>query len=66
MEFIFCMQINIKISTSWQIITTNVMFYCDAKHSDILRGSCHLRCYLFFGDCGQKWAQRFRLWNSKI
>ena len=23
------------------------MFYCDAKHSDILRGSSHVRCYLF-------------------
>ena len=23
------------------------VFYCDAKHSDILRGSSHVRCYLF-------------------
>ena len=23
------------------------MFYCNAKHSDILRGSSHVRCYLF-------------------
>ena len=23
--------------------------YCDAKHSDILRGSGHVRCYLFLG-----------------
>ena len=23
------------------------MFYCDAKHSDILRGSSHVYCYLF-------------------
>ena len=42
------------------------MLYCDAKHSDILRGSSHVRCYLFFGDYGEKWVQRFRSWNSKI
>ena len=24
------------------------VFYCDAKHSDILRGSSHVHCYLFF------------------
>ena len=23
------------------------MFYCDAKNSDILRGSSHICCYLF-------------------
>ena len=27
------------------------VFYCDAKHSDILYGSRHVRCYLFFIVC---------------
>ena len=25
----------------------NFVFYCDAKNSDILRGSSHVLCYLF-------------------
>ena len=24
------------------------VFYCDAEHSDILRGSSHVFCYLFY------------------
>ena len=27
-------------------VTTTFVFYCDAKYSDILRGSNHVRCYL--------------------
>ena len=27
-------------------VATAFVFYCDAKHSDILRGSSHVRCYL--------------------
>ena len=30
-------------------VVTTFAFYCDAKHSDILRGSSHIRCYLFPG-----------------
>ena len=30
-----------------KIIETAFVFYCDAKHSDILWGSSHARCYLF-------------------
>ena len=26
-------------------VTTVFVFYCDAKHSDVLRGSTHVRCY---------------------
>ena len=43
-------------------IATAFVFYCDAKHSDILRGSIHVRCYLFLGGCGQKWVRPFRSW----
>ena len=28
-----------------------VMFYCDAKHSDIIQGSCHVCCCLVIQDC---------------
>ena len=42
------------------------MFYCDAKHLDIVQGSCHVLCYLFLEGCGQKWAQPFRSWDSAI
>ena len=55
-EFIFCMQMNIKVSTSWDYsfwwkwpdmskVPKNV-FYCDAKHSDILWGPSHVYCYI--------------------
>ena len=27
-------------------VATAFVFYCDAKHSDILRGSSHVLCYL--------------------
>ena len=29
---------------------------CDTKNLDILRRSSHVCCYLFLGDCGQKWV----------
>ena len=29
-------------------VATAFVFYCDAKHSDILWGSSHVHCYLFF------------------
>ena len=40
---------------SWQYLSNKLgkncrnwsVFYCDAKHSDVLRGSSHVRCYLF-------------------
>ena len=35
-------------------IATAFVFYCDAKHSDILRGSSQVRYNLFSGSCGQK------------
>ena len=63
-EFILCMQINTKVSTSWyywfrwkwpeKSIATAFVFYCDAKHSDILRGSSNVNCYLFLGYRGYK------------
>ena len=28
-------------------VATTFVFYCDAKHSDILLGSSHVYCYLF-------------------
>ena len=28
-------------------VAATFVFYCDAKHSDILRGSSHVCCYLF-------------------
>ena len=28
-------------------VAATFVFYCDAKHSDILRGSSHVYCYLF-------------------
>ena len=37
-------------------IATAFVSYCDAKHSDTLRGSSHVCCYLFFAGCGQKWV----------
>ena len=46
-------------------IATAFVFHCVAKHSDILRGSSRVRCYLILGGCGQKWAHHFRLWSSK-
>ena len=49
-----------------KIIATAFVFYCDPKHSDTLQGSSHFCCYLFLGDCGQKWAWPFRSWNSGI
>ena len=39
-----------------QYIATVFAFYDDAKHSDTLRGSSHVCCYLFLGGCGQKWV----------
>ena len=47
-------------------IATVFVCYCDAKQSDILRGSSQVHCNLFLGSCGQKWVQPFRSWNSKI
>ena len=56
MEFIFSMQINSKVSPSWHYLfwwklpsTSKLpkIFYCSAKHSDILWGSSHVCCYLF-------------------
>ena len=68
MEFIFCMQIKIKVSRSSHFIelarlvqstlefqnlfamyyakcvVVAFVFYCDAKHSDILQRSSHLCC----------------------
>ena len=35
-------------------IATAFVFYFNAKHSDTLRGSGYVCCYLFFGGCGQK------------
>ena len=58
---------------SWQYfftwkknIATAFVFYCDAKHSDNLRSSSHVRCYLFLDSCGQKLVQPFGSRNSKI
>ena len=43
---------NRKLVMFLQLIKKNCcnyfVFYCDAKHSDILWGSSHVRCYLFF------------------
>ena len=47
-------------------MATAFVFYYNAKHSDVLRESSHIRCNLFLGGCGQKWAQPFRSCNSKI
>ena len=33
------------------------LFYCDAKHSDILRGSSHVCCYLFL-------VKQFDFWDG--
>ena len=78
MEFIFCIQISIEtwkrpdksITTAWKwpdkSITTDIVFYGDGKHSDLLRVSSHVGCYLFLGGCGQKCVQPFRSCNSKI
>ena len=72
MAFILCMQINIKVSTSWyyyfwwkwphKSIATAFLFYCDAKHSGILRGPS----LVVLGGCSQKWVHPFKLLNSKI
>ena len=72
MAFILCMQINIKVSTSWyyyfwwkwphKSIATASLFYCDAKHSGILRGPS----LVVLGGCSQKWVHPFKLLNSKI
>ena len=72
MAFIWCMQINIKVSTSWyyyfwwkwphKSIATAFLFYCDAKHSGILRGPS----LVVLGGCSQKWVHPFKLLNSKI
>ena len=35
---------------------TAFAFFCNAKLSDTLLGSSHVCCYLFLGDCDQKWA----------
>ena len=69
-EFTFYMQMNIKVSTSWDYcfswkwpdiskvpkkgswyifaksVTAAFVFYCDAKHSDILWRSSHVYCYI--------------------
>ena len=34
-----------------------VQLWC--KHSDTLRGSSHIRSYLFLGDCGENWTMTF-------
>ena len=55
-EFIFCMQINIKDSTNWHyrfwwnwpdITRYTKLVYCDAKRSSILWGWSHVCFYLF-------------------
>ena len=52
-EFIFCMQINIKgiiviFDGSGQTCPKSPKyFYCDTKHSDILQGSGHVHCYFY-------------------
>ena len=35
-------------------IATTFVFYCHAKHSDILLDSSHVCRYLFLDGCGQK------------
>ena len=66
-KFIFCMQMNIKVSTNWDYcfwwkwpkypkkevgnifaksVAAAFVFYCDAKHSDILWGSSHVYYYI--------------------
>ena len=55
-----------KVPKKWRVlnfcnipvksIATAFVFYFNAKHSDTLRGSSYICCYLFFGGCGQKWA----------
>ena len=35
-------------------IATAFVFYFEAKHSDALWDSSHIRCYLSLGGCGQK------------
>ena len=47
-------------------IATAFVFYSDAKNLNALPDSSQVRCYLFLGDRGQKWALPFRLWNSEI
>ena len=42
-------------------LITAFVFYCDVKYLDILWGSSHVCCYLFFGDYGQKWELSFTL-----
>ena len=51
--------------TEKKSIVTAFMAYCDRKHSDILQGSSHFRCYLFLDGCVQKRAQPFKLWKYK-
>ena len=67
-EFIFCMQINIKVSKKLTLLllmetvrhaksikNRNLVIFC-VKHylEHILWGSSHVCCYLFLGDCGQR------------
>ena len=59
----FCMKVarhvqntpNRKLVEFFQYIKKNYrnwfVVYCDAKHSDILRGSSHVRCYLVSEIC---------------
>ena len=47
-------------------IVTAFMTYCDWKHSDILQGSSHFRCYLFLDGSVQKRAHPFKSWKYKI
>ena len=68
--FFFWKRPDKSITTAWKwpdkSITTDIVFYGDGKHSDLLRVSSHVGCYLFLGDCGQKCVQPFRSCNSKI
>ena len=38
---------NRELGIFLQSVAATFVFYCDAKHSDILRGSSHVYCYLF-------------------
>ena len=67
-EFIFCMQINIKVSKKLTLLllmetaryvktikNINLVIFCVNHYlKHILWGSSHVCCYLFLGDCGQR------------
>ena len=56
---------NRKLVIFFQYFRENVattVFYCDAKHSDILQRSSHVRCYLFLTN----WRHKHHRYTIKI